>query len=424
MRQAIPLNISLILLTLALLAIPPCSSAKERQDKVDTLKNEAIKVFLDCRACDWQYTKTEITFVNYVRDRKDADVHILVTTQRTGSGGQEYTMTFIGMKKFEGMTDTLKYISSQTDTEDDVRREVVRVLKMGLIPYVAKTPLAEHISISFLKQVEPTSMEDRWNYWVFRVGLNGSLSGQKLQNFTSISGYVSADRVTPEMKIDSGFSANFNESNFTLEDSVYSSSSSGKDFNGLVVKSINDHWSVGAWLSGYSSTYSNTKFAVAPVPAIEYNLFPYSESTRRQVRFLYRAGYRYVNYYEETIYDKTSEHLWFESLSASLGVKEPWGNMNASFTASHYFHDLKINRVELWTSLNLRIFRGLNLDVHGGLSMIHDQLSLPKAGATPEEILLRRKELATTYSYSASIGFSYTFGSVFSNVVNPRFGRY
>lgn len=53
----------------------------------------------------------------------------------------------------------------------------------------------------------------------------------------------------------------------------------------------------------------------------------------------------------------------------------------------------------------------------------HDQLNLPKGDASLDEILLRRRELATDYDYHISIGLSYTFGSVYSNVVNPRFGR-
>jgi len=62
------------------------------------------------------------------------------------------------------------------------------------------------------------------------------------------------------------------------------------------------------------------------------------------------------------------------------------------------------------------------LSLNAGYSQIHNQISLPKGGATLEEILLNRKILATNYSYSMSIGFSYTFGSIYSNVVNPRFG--
>jgi len=45
-----------------------------------------------------------------------------------------------------------------------------------------------------------------------------------------------------------------------------------------------------------------------------------------------------------------------------------------------------------------------------------------KGGATTEEILLHRKELETQYQYYISFGLSYTFGSIYNNVVNPRFG--
>ncbi len=40
-----------------------------------------------------------------------------------------------------------------------------------------------------------------------------------------------------------------------------------------------------------------------------------------------------------------------------------------------------------------------------------------------EDILLQKKMLATNYNYRLSVGVSYTFGSIYSNIVNPRFGR-
>jgi hypothetical protein len=55
--------------------------------------------------------------------------------------------------------------------------------------------------------------------------------------------------------------------------------------------------------------------------------------------------------------------------------------------------------------------------------MIHDQLGLPKGGASTEEILLQTKRLSTQYTYYSSFGLSYTFGSIYNNVVNPRFGN-
>jgi hypothetical protein len=48
-------------------------------------------------------------------------------------------------------------------------------------------------------------------------------------------------------------------------------------------------------------------------------------------------------------------------------------------------------------------------------------LYLPKGNLTREEVLLRQTQLATGYRARAYAGLSYTFGSVFNNVVNPRF---
>lgn len=402
------------------------SYAKDEDFDMDELKKSAPKVFLDCRRCDRDFIRIEIPFVNYVRLREEADVHILVTTQRTGSGGLEYTMAFIGKEDYADIQEVLKYVTDRTDTRDDERKGLVRILKMGLVPYVSKTPVAKYISILCKEDLRPTAVEDKWNFWVFSVGANGSLSGEKSTNYTSLRGNFSASRVTPDIRIRMRISANFNRSNYTIEEDDTSSTisyySERKNFSGLFVKSISDHWSVGAWLSASSSTYSNIDLSISPVPAIEYNLFPYSQSTRRQLRFLYRVGYKFVDYEEKTIYGKDRESLLYESLSVTFAVKEPWGNMSASLRGSHYFHDFKKNRFEINGYLSLRLFRGLSLNLNTGFSAIHDQLSLPGGGVSLEDTLLRRKQLATSYDYGGSIGFSFTFGSVFSNVVNPRFG--
>ncbi len=86
--------------------------SQERTD-TDQLKKSEPKVFIDCEYCDIEYIKTEIPLVNYVRERKEAQVHVLITTQRTGAGGHEYTITFIGQSEFEGMEDVLKFVSKK-----------------------------------------------------------------------------------------------------------------------------------------------------------------------------------------------------------------------------------------------------------------------------------------------------------------------
>lgn len=79
-----------------------------QESQIDELKKKAPKVFIDCRRCDIDYIRTEITFMNYVWDRREADIHVLITTQSTGSGGIEYTMAFIGQHAYEDYRNTLK----------------------------------------------------------------------------------------------------------------------------------------------------------------------------------------------------------------------------------------------------------------------------------------------------------------------------
>ena len=69
----------------------------------------------------------------------DAELHILVTTQFTGSGGVEYTFKFIGLGRFEGVDDELRYAAAQTQTSDERRRGYSEILKLGLVRYVTST---------------------------------------------------------------------------------------------------------------------------------------------------------------------------------------------------------------------------------------------------------------------------------------------
>jgi hypothetical protein len=392
------------------------------QADVEALKKSAPKVYIDCGICDIEYIKTEITFVNYVRDRNEAQVHVLITTQTTGSGGREYTLSFSGQNEFEGIDDTLKYFSNQTDTADDIRKGLVKTLKMGFMTYVARTPISSRIAVSYTEEKKPQAAVDRWKSWIFSVSASGYFSGEKSRKYESLSSSFSANRVTPDIKIKMGLSAGTSRSRYQYGDEWIKSNRESYSFSGLIVKSLGEHWSAGGYLNASSSLYSNIRFSLNPAPAVEYNFFPYSQSTRRQLRILYMVGFYTVRYREETIYLVTAENLWRESLSVSLDVKEKWGTISASLSGSHYFHDFKKNELNAYGIVQLNLVKGLNAFVLAGGSRIHDQLSLPKGEATLEDVLLQRRVLETNYSYYLSFGLSYTFGSIFTNVINPRFG--
>jgi hypothetical protein len=414
-------KIYLLLITIFLFCTAPVFSQEDQVD-IKALKKQAPKVFIDCGICDIDYIRTEITFVNYVRDRKEAHIHILITTQRTGSGGREYTISFIGQHDFKDINDTHKYFSNKTDTEDEIREGLTKALKIGLMSYVAKSPIASRIKISYKDIEKPTIKTDKWNYWVFSASLGGRLGGEKSYKSRSLRGSFSASRITPDLKITISLSASQYKDDFTIENENIESTTENMNFSGLFVKSLNEHWSVGVFVRAASSSYENIQFSIIPAPAVEYNLFPYSQSTRRQLRFLYKIGFHSLRYREETIYEKTSENLLHEALSITFDIKEKWGSISTSLSGSHYFHDFGKNRINIFNIINLRLFKGLSFFAFGGGSRIRDQLSLPKGEAIFEEVLLRRKQIETGYNYFFSVGFSFTFGSIYTNVVNPRFG--
>ena len=73
------------------------NSQKKEIDFLD----DALKIYIDCNSCDLSYIKEQVTFVNYVRDRNVADIHIMYTTQSTGGSGQKYIIEFIGKDSFQ-----------------------------------------------------------------------------------------------------------------------------------------------------------------------------------------------------------------------------------------------------------------------------------------------------------------------------------
>ncbi len=409
----------IILVICSIICFSPLFS---QTDSSSVNRKDALNIFLDCMFCDQSHIRREIPFVNYVRDRLEAQLHVMVTMQMTGAGGVEYTFHFLGQQEFDNVNDTLVFVSSSDDTGENIREGQVRTLKAGLIQYVAKTPLIENINISYTEKIEEEVKDDPWNSWVFRARINGSADGQKTYKSWRLSGSVRASRVTPEWKIEMDAYYSRYENSYEIGDEIIVNSQHNESFDALIVKSLTNHWSAGGGFDMYSSYYSNYDLRASLSPGIEYNIFPYSESTRKQLRILYRAGIEFNNYIDTTIYNKIEELLYLQRLSLNFQVTQKWGSVYSSLGWKNYFHDWRINNLNFFTSFNIRITKGLRLNIGGSAGLIHDQINLRKGVASDEEILLRRRQLETSFRYSIHFGISYTFGSIYNNVVNPRFG--
>ena len=427
-----PLSRRLLLSAALLLIVPQDVQSQDPSPGVPS--GEPLAVYFDCRTnCDFEHIRTEIAFVNWVRDRTASDVHLLVTSQ--GSGGtQEYTFAFMGQRRFAGMADTLRYVAFGTNTQVETRTGYTNAIAAGLVRYVARTSSLPRLRITQEKSDEKaaapqtSSARDPWNAWVFRIGANGNVSGEKLSQSRQGSGQASARRITEAYKheLESGFS--YSEDRYTVErdaveggDTVYMSIRRDWNVEALSVKSLGQHVSAGLLGSIGSNTYFNQRRRAEMASAIELNFWPYAEATRHELILRYTLGYEAFSYTDTTIYLKTSETIPVHSARLALMTRELWGAANVSLDHRNYLNDASRRSTALNGSMNVRIFRGLSVNVGGSYSWVRDQIYLRKGERDDAEVLLRQQQLLTSFRYHGRMGLSYTFGSLFNNVVNTRF---
>lgn len=411
------------LISLMFLILSANCFSQEAKVESDTIRKDALNVYMSASS----YIKKEITFINYVRDIKVADLYIISTYQSTGSGGEATTYFLVGQNKYKGMNDTIIVNTSPDDTEETARIKEVQYLKMGLMRYVLKTPLSSFFDIKFTQPVKETVSSDKWNSWVFNTSIQGYISGQKTSLTSYLYGDFSANRITEKSKFENsiGYNRQLDKIIYTDTNNIsttYTSTSQDKYFSSLFVKSLGNHWSIGGSAGISTSYYSNYDLKVSLMPGIEYDIYPYSESTRRQLRILYLIGMEINNYTTLNERFKDKEELALQSLTAAFSIIQKWGSINANLSWRNYFFDLSYNNLSLSGRINLRIIKGLSFNTGGSFAMINDQISLPSTGASLQDVLLQRKMQATNYRFYTNFGLTYTFGSIYNNVVNPRFG--
>lgn len=389
--------------------------------------NPVPNIYLDCNSCDVTYIRTNVTFVNYVRDQDDASVYLRISDLRTAGGGVEYTMVFSEINSESARQDTLKYVSSSTDSGDERRRGMVRTLKIGLIPFVSNTVAIHDLDVFYNEpdeletEEESDEIDDPWNNWVFDVEARSWFDGQKSnQDFTLYSG-IFAERITEKWKIRTRVRGETEREKVELSQGTSISHRNWGEYWGLYAYSLTDRLSLGLYTKTNFNTYGNIKFNIEASPAIEYNLFPYTEYSERRILITYQVTPAYRNYFETTVLNKDREYLVHQSLSVNLRYDRRWGRFSTNISGSNFLHDTSLNRVNFNTSLNFRIVRGFSVSFSGRYSLINDQISLKQGELTDEERLLGNHQQPTSYSYGLSVGFSYTFGSIYNNVINPRF---
>lgn len=428
-------------LALAVATVPGIQPAVAQEPGPPT-DATSLRVFLDCSGgrgwaphCDGDLYRQEITFVDWVREPQDAHVHVILTTQGAGGGGSRYTLDFLGRGSLEGMGDEYTYTSSVTDVESETVEGLLRTMRLGLVRFALAAGYGDRLAVELRAPAEgeepgeeggPVSPEeDPWNFWVFDIDADVSYESEDLQESQEYGFGVSANRTTEAWKFNVRANGSFERETFELpeEDRVVHNDQDRWNVSAFAVKSLGEHWGVGAELAADNSTRLNRDLLVGFSSGIEYDYFPYAQSNRRVLLARYIVSVENVQYQDTTVFDLLEETVYRHELGLDYEAREPWGNANIGAGISQY-----LDRTDAWSFdvrgfVRYRLFRGFSINVNGEYREVHDQIYLSKEELSDEDVLLGRRSLPTESQIEFRVGLSYSFGSIFNNAVNERFSR-
>lgn len=412
-----------------ILCSAPALRAQEVADARPAPASEPrLRVFLDCPTggCDRNYLVTNLPFVLWTQDRLDADVHALITGLGTAAGGTEYTIALLGRAAFAARSDTLRATILPNSTDEMRRREMARVLTIGLLPFAVRVSDSGPFSVRYEAPPNAGSgigsvIRDPWNFWVYRLRANGSGNAESLNSSYNINGSVNISRTTELWKLSLNLYEEYRANTFTLSDGsepTYILRSS--DVSARIVRSVSDHWSIGARGTGGRSDFRNQDAFGGLDLSAEYNVFPWKEATSRQLIAAVALGGRFYEYQDTTIYDLVAETRPIARAILAGESRQQWGTLDASLRYTHFLHDAATYNVSFNGRAQFRLTRGLALELRGDAAKVNDQLYLRRDGASDEEVLTRQRALATNFRIGGSVGLSFTFGSIYNTIVNPR----
>ncbi|HRQ77061.1 MAG TPA: hypothetical protein PLY94_00560 [Gemmatimonadaceae bacterium] len=415
-------------LGLLLLVAVPLVAQDEDAARPAPASEPRLRVFLDCPTggCDRNYLVTNLPFVLWTQDRLDADVHALITGLGTAAGGTEYTIALLGRAAFAARSDTLRATILPNSTDEMRRREMARVLTIGLLPFAVRVSDSGPFSVRYDAPPNAGSgigsvIRDPWNFWVYRLRANGSGNAESLNSSYNINGSVNVSRTTESWKLSLNLYEEYRANTFTLSDGsepTYILRSS--DVSARVVRSVSEHWSIGARGTGGRSDFRNQDAFGGLDLSAEYNVFPWKEATSRQLIAAVALGGRFYDYQDTTIYDLVAETRPIARAILAGESRQQWGTLDASLRYTHFLHDAATYNVSFNGRAQFRITRGLALEIRGDAAKVNDQLYLRRDGASDEEVLTRQRALATNFRIGGSVGLSFTFGSIYNTIVNPR----
>jgi len=217
---------------------------------------------------------------------------------------------------------------------------------------------------------------------------------------------------------------------FNGEKTRFTNSNSG--FYTNIVSSINKHWSLGGFGSVSHSTYSNYDVQWMLHPAIEYSFFPYKDAVKKSITLFYRIGPSYNNYIDSGYYDIPEHWLFQQSLSLNAGFIQKWGNFNMNASWDNFLNPFNldsvkikgrsINTFSIGGNIEIRIVKGLSVSISSYANFTKGIYpNIPRKFFSRDDLLTNTRQYPTAKGLFTYFGINYRFGSIYNNVVNPRF---
>jgi hypothetical protein len=334
------------------------------------------------------------------------------------------------MRRFSALQDTFAFTLDAYATDDITRAALLHYIELGLVPYLMKTPAKDLISL-IIDEGEtgyaPKLDSDKWRNWIFELNAGTNLSSTKSLKNVNVTAGLDFYKVTPEIKVESYNAFAFSEQKYKLYDGdslIYSNLSSQQQISSgnLVCISIGDHAGIGGVGVYERDNFRNLNHQLSVGPAIEYNIYPYAEATRKQFRFLYIPYYEYSDYIDSTVHNKIKENRFNHELNIMVTYNAPAFRIDAAASAVSSLTDF--SQHEFGCSIFWRRTfekQRINFNINASFIYSNDQVGLKKETASMEEFLLNKCELESEFSYTIGFSISYRFGSKQDNTVNPRF---
>lgn len=380
---------------------------------------------------NWNYLRSEITFVDYVIDRHYCDVQVQPILEPVGNGAVRYRFFFFGYGVFAGQNDTISMETYPNENEGSIREKIVQRVKQGLLPYLLQTPLADAIDYKMgPESADNRRTEDPWGLRTFQPQLGFFAAGQRFKRgeYTQhnsnrrFNAGFDAWKISHKSRINSGLSYEYDGYASVVDTQRRAYHIQEWVFDLGYAHAIAQQWSLGGSIytsfREHSQSSGDGNLYFAPTLGIEYSFFPYEQFFRERLTVAWFVG--------------TSQSIAIASLDNNTVVVPisqgftlnyakigRWGYCAGTLQASTRFQK---NSTAFYMGFrpSVAINLGKNLFVSFSGNLQLDVSSQKSIFVLPTGPVATSRTTYNNLTYQTSLGLSYYFGSGYRSIVNPR----